>query len=88
MRIEMPAKTGFGLDETETQRGRTDVEGAGGVAVEVDNGHVDRVFLGGGGEKGIRKLGQIDEVDIFVVALLKDFFFLLAGVPIGSRAAR
>ena len=33
------------------------------------------------GEKGIRKLGQIDEVDIFVVALLKDFFFLLAGVP-------
>jgi hypothetical protein len=46
MRIEMPAKTGFGLDETETQRGRTDVEGAGGVAVEVDNGHVDRVFCG------------------------------------------
>ena len=87
MRIEMPAKTGFGLDETETQRGRTDVEGAGGVAVEVDNGHVDRVFLWGG-EKGIRKLGQIDEVDIFVVALLKDFFFLLAGVPIGSRATR
>jgi hypothetical protein len=41
-----------------------------------------------GGEKGIRKLGQIDEVDIFVVALLKDFFFLLAGVPIGSRATR